>query len=934
VSKNNTTNGITLGMLIKLCGGKSYFSKDKLDIKINKIINDSRTAENNDVFVALETLKDDGHKYVADALQKGVVAALVAEKKINMFDEKVRSCCITVKDPLKAIQNAAMRYRRSLNCKIIGITGSSGKTTTRAFIADVLSPYINIGQTIGNFNNNIGVPISLLKFTGKEKAGILELGTNHPQEIEPLSKIIRPDICLILNIGYAHIGNFGSLSNIAKEKFKITSYMKKNGLLILNGDDSLLVKYSSKFNFKKEFYGFSNRCNIKAEHVCITKEMHTRFSINGEEFIIPMPGRHFVYAALAAIAIALKFGLRREQIRQSLLNIKPQPMRGTIEERDGKIFILDYYNANPSSMKSAIDFLNDVAGDKKKVAIVGDMLELGKYSKQLHTKLGKQIAKANVKKILAIGEYSSYVLKGALLGGIKKDNIYTAKDCKEALPLAKKMLQKGDVVLLKASRGIHLETLYQNIFNEQKSKIIPNEIQTYNKKYLPKKVAVIGAARSGICSAKYLKQKGIDVFLSDICSKEKLEKLIESSNLKDIKYEYGNHSDKILDNDLIILSPGVRSDLPILQAAKIKGIPIWSEIELAYRITDAKFLAVTGSSGKSTTVSILGEIFKTAKKNGIVAGNIGIPLVKVVENLTKDDFVIAEISSFQLENIDMFRPFSAAIINLMKNHLDRYEKAEDYYNAKKNIAKNFTKENFLILNKCDKLLYDFANQMKDKTNIFFFGEQTPDTFSIWIEDTSILTNYNNNKRKILDVNDMFLKGKHNWFNACAAAALALTAGIEDKYIKEGICSFKGLPHRMEFIEEINGVKYYNDSKATTAESVLCAINSFEKGVHLISGGRDKGCDFSILKDAIKSKVKNVYLIGEAAKRIYNEWKGLTNIETYDSLESALHSAKNNAVMGDVVILSPGCSSFDMFENYEHRGETFAMIVRKLKEESL
>jgi UDP-N-acetylmuramoylalanine--D-glutamate ligase len=921
--------GLTLGLFADMSGGASRFSAEEREKRVNAVCNDSRKTGNGDVFVAIETENDDGHNYVKKALAQGAIAALVSKKKLTLFEGEEQAKLIAVSDPLTALQKAASRYRATLKCKIVGITGSSGKTTSRAFISAVLRQSHAVSETQGNLNNHIGVPLSLLRFTGQETAGVLEMGANHNREIHVLSNIVRPDIGVIINIGYAHIGYFGSLANIAKAKFEIADGMKKSGVLLLNGDDPLLVEKGSKAKMNVVYFGTLKRCQVRACDLQLTSKRHMRFTVDKEEFELPMPGTHFVYAALAAIAVARQFGIAPDQIQSALGRMKPEPLRGTIEEKAGKTFVVDCYNANPSSMKSGIGLLAGVAGKKPKAAIVGDMLELGKYATRLHTALGRQLAAANVERILAVGEFSGAVAKGARAGGVKRKNIMTAINSEAALPLARAMLKAGDIVLLKGSRGIHLETVYQGL----DAATVSQPQKSYPKSYIPKHAAVIGAARSGIGAAKFLKRKGVSVFISDTCSKEKLDKLLAASGLADIGSEAGGHTDAVLANDVIVLSPGVPSDIPVLKKAKSRGIPVWSEIELAYRFTEAQFLAITGSSGKSTTTSLLGAAMAAAGKQHAVAGNIGIPLVNVVEKLPASAFVVAEISSFQLETIDLFRPKAAAVLNFMKNHLDRYESEEAYYNAKKEIARNLTFDNQLVLNSRDARLVEWAEAMSKKTNIVFFGGPAEGRDCVWHENGVMWARIGAKARVLFQVKDMSLAGPHNYDNACAAAALAIAAGIDDAAIAAGICGFKGLPHRLEYVDDINGVKYYNDSKATTAESVLCAITAFSRNVHLIAGGRDKGCDFSILKEAVRTNVKGVYLIGEATGRIAAEFKGLTQIASYETLESAMRAAHDNARTGDVVVLSPGCSSFDMFDNYEHRGEMFAMLVRKMKEEA-
>jgi len=558
------------------------------------------------------------------------------------------------------------------------------------------------------------------------------------------------------------------------------------------------------------------------------------------------------------------------------------------------------------------------------------MLELGKFATRLHTALGRRLAAARVGRVLAVGEFASAVAKGAAAGGIARKNIVTAPNSAAAVLPARKLVKEGDVVLLKGSRGAHLETVYEGLADGNDAAAASVSLP---RSFVPKRASIIGAARSGIAAARFLAGKGAEVFVSDACPAEKLDALLANNGLSGVAREAGGHTSAVLDADVVVLSPGVRSDLSILAEARRKGIPVWSEVELAYRFTEAAFLAVTGSSGKSTTVSMLGAVMAAAQKPHAVAGNIGIPLVNVIGSVPANGFVVAEISSFQLETIDLFRPRAAAVLNFMKNHLDRYDGEEAYYNAKKEIARNFTFDNHLVLNSRDARLMTWAEEMKGKTSVVFFGKLVKGRDSVWHDGGAVRASFGGPARTLFKTGSMRLAGPHNYDNACAAAALAIAAGVGDEAIAKGICGFAGLPHRLQYVDEIRGVKFYNDSKATTAESVLCAVTAFKDNVHLIAGGRDKGCDFSIVKDAVRARARGVYLIGEAAPRIAREWKGLAPTRTFESLEAAVRAALHNAKSGEVVVLSPGCSSFDMFENYEKRGEAFAAIVGTLKGEA-
>jgi UDP-N-acetylmuramoylalanine--D-glutamate ligase len=442
----------------------------------------------------------------------------------------------------------------------------------------------------------------------------------------------------------------------------------------------------------------------------------------------------------------------------------------------------------------------------------------------------------------------------------------------------------------------------------------------------PKRVAVIGAAKSGLAAAAYWRSRGSEVFVSDTCSRERLNQALRENDLNDIESEAGGHSGKILECGLIILSPGVRSDLDILKEASAKNIPVWSEMELGFRVSKAPFLAVTGSSGKSTTVSLLASAMRSAGFDTALVGNIGTPVISVTPNLSKNAVVVAEVSSFQLETIDKFKPKAAAVLNLMKNHLDRYANEDEYYNAKKRIADNLMRDEYLVLNNDDPRLMEWAKEFSSKTKIITFGSYNING-GVWLDGNRIMYEFKGVSGTILDdVAKMKISGRHNHINACAAAALALCGGAAPERIGAGLCAFGGLPHRLEYITEINGVAFYNDSKSTTAESIECAVNAFDSKVCLIAGGKDKGCDFSVINDAVRRNVKSVVLIGEAKDRMAAQWDGIVPIRKSAALEDAVDAAFKDAESGEKIIFSPGCSSFDMFRNFEHRGDVFREIV--------
>jgi len=456
--KNSTT--LTLGLLIEWCGGKSQIGERQRKMPAGMVCNDSRKIGPGDVFVAIKTENDDGHRYVEAAFKAGASAAIVDRKAEFSLSAAQKKKLILVSDPVKAVQKAASRYRKEMGILFIGITGSSGKTTTRTFISSVLRQGMSVGETFGNWNNHIGVPMSILKFCGNEWAGVIEMGANHVGEIHELSLITKPDIGVITNIGYGHVGLFGSIENTCKAKFEIADGLSRGGFLLLNGDDPRLVKGVRERGLAAEFYGLSSRCSVRPENLKVTPD-GLSFDVDGSRYSLQMPGRHFVYAALPAIFLGRRCGIPEKLIISALADQRPVSMRGGIEKKKGVSFIVDCYNANPSSMSSGLAYLADVSRPGSRVAIVGDMLELGKYSVKLHRELGKQIVKTGVKKLIAVGQFCHEVGRAAEKEGLPSGKIFTVENAGAAVDIARRVLCKGDTVLLKGSRGIHLETIFE-----------------------------------------------------------------------------------------------------------------------------------------------------------------------------------------------------------------------------------------------------------------------------------------------------------------------------------------------------------------------------------------------------------------------------------------------------------------------------------------
>ncbi|CUS87683.1 UDP-N-acetylmuramoyl-L-alanine--D-glutamate ligase [Candidatus Kryptobacter tengchongensis] len=446
-----------------------------------------------------------------------------------------------------------------------------------------------------------------------------------------------------------------------------------------------------------------------------------------------------------------------------------------------------------------------------------------------------------------------------------------------------------------------------------------------------KRISVIGGARSGLAVAKLLKKLGADVLISDMKNIEEIKYVKfttdELSSLG-IRYEFGGHSEKVYDCDFMVISPGVPSNAPVVKRAIELGVKVWSEIEVASWFCRAPIVAVTGTNGKTTTTSLIGHIFKTAGFKTIVAGNIGTPFSDFALDATEDSVVVLEVSSFQLDHIESFKPKVAVLLNITPDHLDRYDSFGDYVISKFRIFKNQKEDDFAVYNYDDEIVQPYVEGLDVVKLPFSVVEKLP--CGAFIEDDHIVLSYKNKKEKILEMRELKIRGIHNVYNSLAAALAARAMEVKDEIIRESLRSFEGVEHRLEFVREINGVKFINDSKATNVNSLWYALESFDEPIILIAGGRDKGNDYSKVYDLVKRKVKLIIAIGESREKIYNEFKNLTKVVKVDSMDEAVKKAYEEANPGDVVLLSPACASFDMFRDYEHRGEVFKKLVNELR----
>ena len=443
-----------------------------------------------------------------------------------------------------------------------------------------------------------------------------------------------------------------------------------------------------------------------------------------------------------------------------------------------------------------------------------------------------------------------------------------------------------------------------------------------------KKVSVIGAVRSGVAAAILLKSHGAKVFVSDSAVADKLQSSIPSLQSEKIEYEVGKHSDRVYECELMVISPGVPSNAPIVLEAQKRKIKVVSELEVGSWFCRAPIVAITGSNGKTTTTTLTGRILSDAAKKHVVAGNIGTAFSSVVLELAETDVAVLEVSSFQLDTIDTFRPKISVLLNITPDHMDRYDHSMEKYAASKaRVFKNQRADDVLIYNVDD----TWTNKVVLNAQCRKLGFSVNQKLSkgAFIENGKLVTSFSGTRTEVIDVSQIFLKGMHNLYNAMAAVLVGQLLKVDAPLIQSTLKTFEGVEHRLEFVRKLNDVSYYNDSKATNVDSVWFALQSFKEPIVLFLGGRDKGNDYSRLTDLVQKQVKTIVAIGESANLVEQSFKGATVVKKASSMEEAVDIARFLAQPGDVVLLSPACASFDWFKNYEHRGEVFKQLVNKL-----
>lgn len=444
-----------------------------------------------------------------------------------------------------------------------------------------------------------------------------------------------------------------------------------------------------------------------------------------------------------------------------------------------------------------------------------------------------------------------------------------------------------------------------------------------------RRVLVVGLGKSGVAAALFLQERGAQVTVSDSKTEEELGQEIPVLLDHGIAVEAGSHRERTFrEKDLIIVSPGIPADAPYLVRARQMGVPVIGEIELAARFLRGNLLAITGSNGKTTTTALAGSVVAASGQPVQVGGNIGTPATALIAESTAATWNVLEVSSFQLETIETFHPGIAAVLNVTPDHLDRHRTLEAYVAAKARVFENQVESDFAILNADDAVCVRMADQTR--ASVYWFSRRHEVKHGAFVREGWIYYAAPGIEERVLPVDEITLKGAHNLENVLAAACAGRLAGVSPQQVRQAVGAFRAVEHRLEFVATINGVDYFNDSKATNIDATEKALEAFPGGIHLILGGKHKGSPYTPLAELIRERVKRVYTIGAAAALVEEDLQGTVEMLRTGTLEAAVRRAADSARPGDVVLLSPACASYDQFPSYEHRGRQFKEVVKAIE----
>ena len=920
--------------LCEACGGRLSGNRE---LKISGVKIDSRSAGEGDLFICIVGEKTDGHRYIASAYENGCRAFLVTEET----EELEGAAYIHVEDSYKAAVMMAKAYLDQFDLIKIGVTGSVGKTTTRSLVAAVMAAKYKTVATQGNYNANYGLCMTAFSADETTECIVFEMGMDRMHELYEASEWIRPDLALITNVGVAHMEILGSRKAIAYAKLEITSFFTEDNILVTNSFSDYLRteeeirdlapcrEHFRLFQVGKDLM-YTDFRSLGAEGI--------EFKINGVQFKVPMLGEHIALDCTLAVACGLQYGITEEMAAGVLAGVKAQGRRLTAETIGSIILLDDTYNASPESMKAGLAALAGIEA-KRHVAILGDMLELGDAEAEGHRSVGQTAAELGTDVLFFCGEKRNYYAEGVERAAshapqMEVELLADTGQLRTILGLGT-TIKSGDAVLVKGSNATGLVKIAEYI------RKLAEDIAEMDK------VLIMGLGRSGIAAARLLAGTA-DLSAWDTKTEDAFaEGVIEDLRSNGVKLYLGPDSAAELlamgeggkkPFGRIIISPGITPKHPVAGLGK----EVIGELELAYESCESPFLAITGTNGKTTTTTLVGEMLKTAEIPCRVVGNIGEPVSAQVQGADENTFMVAEVSSFQLETIKEFAPVVSAILNITPDHLDRHGSVEEYARMKERVFENQTSAGWLVYNADDAGACKAAETAAERENgpqIVPFSTQAEgmqfamQPNAAFVREGYIWVKKNGRDRKLCKAADLQIPGKHNLENALAAAAIAIFAGARPAAVSKTLRSFKGVEHRIEYVRTLKGVRYVNDSKGTNPDSTIKAIEATDTPIILIAGGYEKKSDFTELINRFDGKVKYLVLMGVTADRFKQTALDCgfadERIIKCPSLEACVASAAALAVAGDTVLLSPACASWDMFKSYEQRGEMFKEYVKGL-----
>ncbi len=874
---------------------------------------DSRKTKEGDVFVAIKGASRDGHDHVAAAISAGAAAALVSRKVCG--DDVPQ---LVVEDTLTAFARAAHAWRRKVAPFVVGVTGSVGKSTTKEWIAALLSDYQPTAFTKANFNNDIGLPYSLLAMEAEAKFGVFEAGISHPGEMPPLAETMAPDAAVVTSIAPVHIEFFGTLQKIADEKAGLLRVLPKSGFAVLDAKGEFFDYLSSQAPCRVVgacVVDPGEKAPSSASYVAeVVREETGEFAISGpglekpEVVSLGRPGRHGIVDAILASAAAHECGVPWKMIVSRLCDLPSMEHRWEKFRSGGVNWICDAYNANPVSMAASIkafalsvqpprpaprtqamsmirsfatignpDVFEMHRGTPCRAFVLGDMFELGEGEIAYHQSVGRvlgDIDTCDSDILVCVGKLAPNYASESFRG-----RVFHAVDAFDAARILRRELTEGSTVLLKASHGVHLEEVpdrYLHPLRELASK--------------DARAVVLGAGKSGLAA----------------------KKLLDFLNVKTTVLD-GDSTFPECDVALAVVSPGIPERHPWLEECARRNIPVMSELEFGFSFWRGRTLAVTGSKGKSSVVKLCADALNLAGDSAEPCGNYGTPLCEIVLAKSPPHWAVVEASSFQLEKVRRFRPDVSVFLNLQADHLDRHGTMERYARAKFNIFRRFVREDDVAVVDADAL--DKAAEM---------GIETPEDGR---DAGSGVVVFGRVSEEATVPRELGYFSAGIMRKAAVAATVALAAaGLSSEEIADGFRKFKALPHRMETIADKGGVAFIDDSKATSLAALYAALEMAGRPCRLIAGGRLKEDDLASQKKILAKYAKKVYLIGESSGRLYEAWKDVVPCEKCETMERAVASAAREAMRGEAVLLAPGCASFDQFSGYAERGECFARCV--------